>query len=252
MNYIKVFLFLIGSVIFWLLFGWLADYSFPFGQAFELLLACFRGTISARINGLQKQLQTTELVSQPDNKQQVQKLNNLESQAWLYQGVLERLGEDPAANHEKVAKAIEALEYKRNEILQELEPRRPKKYRRFVNIQNRVRSFLASQAERDYERLERIVANVVLFTRSRQASSNIFSEVIARIAVEITQNANQVSPYRLRLAYKVDELIKTLSTKLISEADGYTANENYQKLINELQLRISLLSNQFNSLLRSR
>ena len=217
-----------------------------------MLLAGFRGTISSRINSLQQQLQRVEIVSQPDNKQQVQKLNNLESQAWLYQGVLERLGEDPAANHEKIARTIEALEFKRNEILQELEPRRPQKYRTFARIQNRARSLLASQAERDYERLEKIVTNVVLFARSRQPSRDIFSEIIARIAVEITQNANQISPHRLRLAYKVDDLIKTLSTKLFSEVNGSITNENYQAFTNELQSRITLLSTQFNSLLKNR
>jgi hypothetical protein len=83
-------LFLISTIFFWLLFGWLADYSFPFGQALDLMLACFKGTISARINTLQQQFQKIDVVPQPENKQQVPKLNNLESQAWLYEGILER------------------------------------------------------------------------------------------------------------------------------------------------------------------
>ena len=109
------------SVLFWVLFGWLADYSFPFGQALELLLSCFTGTVAAKINSLQQQLQRTDVIPQPDNTKQVQKLNNLESQAWLYKGILERLGANSSANHERVAKTIEALEYKRSEILQVLE-----------------------------------------------------------------------------------------------------------------------------------
>uniref|UniRef100_A0ACD5GYC4 Uncharacterized protein n=1 Tax=Desertifilum tharense IPPAS B-1220 TaxID=1781255 RepID=A0ACD5GYC4_9CYAN len=132
---------MVCALIFWFLFGWLADYSFPFGQALELMLACFNGTISARVNSLQQQLQRTDIVFQPDNEKQVQKLNNLESQAWLYKGILERLGTDPSANHEKIARTLEALEYKRSEILQELEPRRPRSYRVLAGLQDSIRAF---------------------------------------------------------------------------------------------------------------
>jgi myosin heavy subunit len=243
---------LVFSLFFWVLFGWFADYSFPYGQALELLLACFKGTVSAKINSLQKQLQRIDIVSQPDNQQQVQKLNNLESQAWLYEGILERLGEDPSANHEKIARTLEALEYKRNEILQELEPRRPQKYRILAKIQDYTRSLLASQAEKDYIKLERIVTNLVLFARSRQPSQIILSEVIERLAVEIAQNANQISPYRLRLAYKIDDLIRILSAKLVLGANSSKTDSTYQALVNELRSRINLLSEQFNSLLRTR
>ncbi|RCJ38529.1 hypothetical protein A6769_09005 [Nostoc punctiforme NIES-2108] len=234
------------------MFGWLADYSFPFGQALELLLACFKGTISAKVNSLQQKLQKTDILSQPDNQQQVQKLNKLESQAWLYEGILERFGENPTANPEKIARTLEALEYKRSEIIQELEPRKPKRYQVFASIENFVRSLLASQAEKDYERLDKIVTNLVIFARSKQPSEFILSEVIERIAVEIAQNANQISPYRLRLAYKIDDLIKVLSAKLVLGSDRSRTDSSYQALVNELRSRINLLSEQFNSLLRSR
>lgn len=251
MNYIKVIFFLVCSLLFWITFGWLADYSFPFGQALELLLACFKGTVSAKINSLQQQLQRTDIVSQPDNQKQIQKLNNLESQAWLYEGVLERLAEDSALNHEKIARTLEALEYKRNEILQELEPRKPQKYRILERIQDSARYLLANQAEKDYERLERMITNLVIFTRTRKPSQIIFSEVIGRLASEIAQSANQISPYRLRLAYKIDDLLKLLSAKLVLGTDNSLTDNTYQELVKELRSRITLLSNQFNSLLIS-
>ncbi|MEX0269229.1 hypothetical protein AB3R30_08795 [Leptolyngbyaceae cyanobacterium UHCC 1019] len=240
------------SVFFWILFGWLADYSFPFSQALELSLACFTGTISAKINGLQQQLQRTDIIAQPDNTQQVQKLNNLESQAWLYKGILERLGLDPSVNHEKIAKTLEALEYKRSEILQELEPRRPRSYRVLAGIQDSARDFLASQAEKDYEQLEKIVINLVLFANSRQPSQVILSDVIDKLATEIAQSSDQISPYRLRLAYKIDELIKAISSNLILGSTGSKTDSGYQSLVSELRSRIELLSEQFNSLLKAR
>lgn len=242
-------MFLICALFFWFLSGWLADYSFPFGQALDLMLACFKGTISAKINSLQQQLQRTDVVPQPNNKKQVQKLNNLESQAWLYEGILERLGTDPSANHERIARTLEALECKRSEILQELEPRRPRSYRVLAEIQDSARVLLASQAEKDYEQLQKILTNLVLFTRSRQPSQIIISEAITKLASEIVQNTNKISPYRLRLAYKIDELMKVLSAKIILVSDSYNTDSNYQSLVDELRNRVSLLSKEFNNLL---
>jgi len=78
---------LVCALFFWFLFGWLADYSFPFGQALELMFACFKGTISEKINSLQQQLQRTDIVSQLDNEKPFKELNKLESKAWLYEGI---------------------------------------------------------------------------------------------------------------------------------------------------------------------
>ncbi|MDJ0696451.1 hypothetical protein [Mastigocoleus sp. MO_188.B34] len=243
---------MVCALFFWFFFGWLADYSFPFGQALELMLACFRGTISAKINSLQQQLQRTDIISQPDNKQQVQKLNNLESQAWLYEGILERLGAESSANHENIARTIEALEYKRSEILQELEPRKPRKYRFLAGLQNYIRSFLASQAEKDYEELQKIATNLVIFARNRPASQLILSEVIDKLATEIAQNSNKISPYRLRLAYRVDEVMRIISTKLVFVNNTSITDSNYQLIINDLNYRLSRLSEEFNNLLTER
>jgi hypothetical protein len=239
--------------LFWVLFGWLADYSFPFGQAIELFLACFRGTVSAKINSFQQQLQRTDIVAQPANTKQLQRLNNLESQAWLYKNILERLGADPSANHEKIAQTLEALESKKSEILQELEPRRPQNYRLLAGIQNFARhNLLASQAEKDYEKLEEIVVNLVSFVENKKPSQIILSEVTKRLSTEIGQNSNQISPYRLRLAYKLSELIKLISERLILNVTNSEIVGGDQALVSELRSRINLLSEQFKNLLKSR
>jgi predicted nucleic acid-binding Zn-ribbon protein len=243
-------------LVFWLLFGWLADYSFPFGQALELMLACFNGTVSSKINTLQKQLQQADVTASGKNIQQVKKLNNLESQAWLYKSILDRLGNDSSVNHEKIALSIEALEYKRHEILRKLEPQRPKSYRVLARVQDSAREILVSQAEKDYEQLEKIVNNLAAFTKRRQPSQTILSKVIKQLAIEISQSSNQISPYRLRLAYKIDELMKLLSARLIvgspdSEKNSMT-DSDYQAINRELNARIRILSNQFNRLLEIR
>lgn len=165
---------------------------------------------------------------------------------------MERLGEDTSVDHERIARTLEALEYKRSEILQELEPRRPRSYRILARMQDYARVLLASQAEKDYEKLQKIVTNVVLFTRTTQPSPSILSEIINKLSVEIVQSKNQISPYRLRLAYGIDELLKVLSTKLTLGSDESLTDSNDQSLINELRLRISLLSTEFINLLKTK
>lgn len=176
----------------------------------------------------------------------------MESQAWLYEGILERLGADPSVNHEKIARTLEALEYKRNEILQELEPRRPKSYRVLAGLQDSARTLLATQAENDYEQLQKIVTDLILFVRNRQPSQIILSEAITRLASEIAQNKDKISPYRLRLAYRIDELMRILSAKLVLNSNISQTDSDYQLLVSELRSRISLLSQEFNNLLKSR
>lgn len=235
--------------MFWAASGWIAGYPFPMSQGFDLMRACFVGSIPTKVNDLQKKLQNADVVPQPDNNNQVRKLSILESQAWLYRGILERLGSDPSANHEKVAKTIEALEFKRHEFLRELEPRRPLNYRVLSEIQDSARELLASQAEKDFEQLQRIFTNLVLFARDRKPSQVILSEVIEKLSEEISENSNQISPYRLRLALKADELMKILSDKLVLDDDNPTSFSNYQSIVNELRSCLSLLSNEFNNLL---
>jgi hypothetical protein len=59
--------------LFWVLFGCFADYSFPYGQALELLLACFKGTVSAKVNSLQQQIQRIE----PTFRRSLSKVDNI-------------------------------------------------------------------------------------------------------------------------------------------------------------------------------
>ncbi len=248
--------------MFWLLFGCLADYSFPFGQAIELILACFKGTVASKVNTLQQQLQNTEVVPNVGNtqqvrrlstlKQQVKKLNNLDSQAWLYEGVLGRIGSNPSVNHEKIAKTLEALEYKRNEILKELEPRRPQKYRILSKFQNSVQGILDSQDEKDYRQLQKIVTNLILFTKSKKPSQIILSEIITKLSSEISRNNKKISPSRLRIAYRIDELMRVVSEKLILDSNSSRTDGNYQLIVDELRSRINLLSQEFNNLLKTK
>ena len=248
----KVLGFLLSLLIFWALLGWLAGYAFPFSETFELLLSCFTGSVPSKVTALQHQLQKVDVSSLANSEQPVKDLTNVEARSWVCETVLGQLGSDPSVNHESIAKALDTVENKRGEILEELKPRRRWYHRIFSNIQNSTRELYSGQAEKDYEHLDKIVTNLILYTRSRQPSQVILSEVMKKLSTEIAQNSSLISPYRLRLAYKLDVLMSDISSRLVlGPADANTASD-YQAVVDELNSEISLLSSQFSKLLRSR
>ncbi len=206
----------------------------------------------SKVNGLQQKLQKVDISSRANGEQPIKDLTNLEAQSWVYETVLAQLGSDPSVNHEKIAKTIEAIENKRKEILKELEPRRPRGHRIFSNLQNNARELFTGQAEKDYEHLDKIVTNLILYTRRRQPSQVIISKIIKKLSTEIAANSKLISPHRLRLAYKLDILMGDISSRLVLGSPDSNIDGDYQTVIDELNSEISLLSSQFGELLKSR
>jgi len=245
-------LFIVSALVFWIIFGWFGDYSFPYGQVIELILCCFRGTIAAKVNNLQKQLQKTDFVSQLDNQQQIQRLNKLDSQAWLCMGLLERLGANTAESNERIAKTIEALKSKKIEILDELNPRRPEKYRKLAKIQNFFEYITLSKAQKDFIQIEKIIDEVVLAVKNSQPSETIIQESLNKLSRETARNAEKISPYRLRIMYKIGGLLNDISLKgLFHLGDSELANLN-ESIINELKEQRKILSKEFNKLIQEK
>ena len=104
LSYFKVFVFIVTTLIFWVFFGLFTSFPFPYGQAIDLMLCCFKGTVASKVNRLQKRLQSEDI-----NSQSIQRLNKLDFQARLHLGVLEHLGANDAESHERLAKTIETL-----------------------------------------------------------------------------------------------------------------------------------------------
>lgn len=237
---------------FWILFGWLADYSFPYGQVIELILSCFRGTVAAKVNNLQKQLQRTEFVSQLDNQQQIEKLNNLDAQAWLYIGILERLSENKARSNIRIAKTIEALKQKKSEVLDELEPRRPEKYRTLARVQNFLETITLSKAQKDFIQIEEIINRLIWTVKNSQPSETIIQDLIESLSIETVRKADRISPDRLRLMYKIAELMNDISIKEISQFSNSKLEDMNKSIINELNKQKTILSKGFNKLLKEK
>lgn len=242
-----------SALIFWILFGWFADYSFPYTQVIELIICCFKGNIAAKANNLQKQLQgRTVFVSQLNNQQQIQRLNKLDSQAWLCMGILERLGANNAESNERIAKTIEILKSKKIEILDELNPRRPEKYRKLAKIQNFFESIILSKAEKDFIQIEKIIDEVVLAVKNSQPSETIIQESLNKLSRETAINAEKISPYRLRIMYKIGGLLNDISLKeLFNLGNPELANLN-ESIINELKEQRKILSKEFNKLIQEK
>ncbi|MGB3642149.1 MAG: hypothetical protein WBA39_31905 [Rivularia sp. (in: cyanobacteria)] len=214
-----------------------------------MILCCFNRNIGSKINNLQKNLQTVEFTSQLENKEQIKKLNKLESQAWLYSEVIQILSVNTSESHQRIAKTIEALEQKRSEILEELEPRRLEKYQIIVRIKNFYQSIFLSQAEKDYRKIEEIINKLNNYINNSQASEEIFEDLFNRLIRYREQNAKYISPYRLRLLYKIEDLIKNSYLKYITELEDDEGEQKSHNLREELRSQIKTIAEQFNKLL---
>lgn len=233
-----------------MIFGWFADYSFPFNQAIELILCCFkRRSLGSKVNNLQKNLQRFEFTSQLDNKEQINKLNKFESQAWLYIEIIQILSINTSETHQRIAKTLEALEQKKNQILDELEPRKPPKYRVFDKIKNFTQSIFLNQAEKEYRKIEEIINKLNIYINNSQSSEKIFEELFDRLIIYRETNAKYISPYRLRLLYKIEDLIKNSYSKYIIESEDNEGRQKSHNLYDELRSQIKIIAEQFNKVL---
>ncbi|MEP0754293.1 hypothetical protein NDA03_18910 [Trichocoleus sp. Lan] len=199
-------------------------------------------------------MQETELPYQVnDQRQQVERLNNLDSQAWLYLGVLERLGTRKAESHERIAKTIEALRQKKGEIQDELKPRRPEKYHALEKLKARTQDIFAFipsiQAKRDFEHIEKIINELILSNKNKQPSKTVIQDVLEELSLRTSRNASKISPARLGLVYRVEELLYSISQKQISNLNRSELDELNEKFVNELKDQRDILSKEFNKLL---
>ncbi|MGD1701908.1 hypothetical protein [Dapis sp. BLCC M229] len=241
-----------SALIFWALFGWLAEYSFPFGESIQLLLSCFHGTVSNKVNKLQKQLQDTEFISQINNKEQIKKLNNLDFQAWLYIEVLDKLGKNEAECHKKITKTIEILKQKKAEILEELEPRRPKNYRLFKRIHNFFQDGNLTRTEKELNRIDKILNDLVCAAKKSSPSPDIIQDLLNDLYLAISQNAENIHPKKIGLLYKVGELLNLISKKEISRLDRQELDNYYESTIKELKSQIKVFSTELKKLLQEK
>ncbi len=239
-----------SALIFWALFGWLAEYSFPFGESIQLLLSCFQLNVPSKVNKLQKKLQDTEFISQIDNQEQIKKLNNLDFQAWLYIEILGKLGKNQAECHNKIAKTIEILKQKKAEILEELEPRIPKNYRLFKGIHNFFKDGNLTRTEKELNQIDKILNELVWAAKKSSPSPDIIQDLLNDLYLAISQNAENIRPRKLGLLYKIGELLNLRYQKEISKLDRQELDNYYDSTINELKSQRKVFSTELKKLLQ--
>lgn len=154
---------------------------------------------------------------------------------------------DPESN-QRIAKTLEVLESQKTEVLEQLEPRRPQRYRTLSKIENFGRSLFQNQLEKDYLQLEKLINDLVKSVINSQPSPTAFEELLDRIEREIARNSVNISPSRLRLIYKLENLIRTVLLKNISESEGVEATRQKISFIEDLRLQREILTEAFTKL----
>ena len=207
MSYIKILLFLFSLLIFWLVFGLFAYHALPIGQVIKLIISCFTGHFSQKLNHLQKNLQNSEVTLQSDSAHKARRLYNLNVKSQLYVGILERLNVESRESRERIAHTIEALEFKRSEISNELDPIKPLKYQRLDKFQQELISILASDVEKGYKSIGRIVYSLSR-TLEFSNSTTAVEELLDRLSTEVAINSRSVDPATLLIIRQLEELLR--------------------------------------------
>ncbi|MCY7272745.1 MAG: hypothetical protein LH702_03090 [Phormidesmis sp. CAN_BIN44] len=243
LSYLKVFAFIVATLIFWVFFGLFTSFPFPYGQAIDLMLCCFKGTVASKVNRLQKRLQLENIDSQS-----IQRLNKFDFQARLYLEVLECLGANDAESHERLAKTIETLKRKKDELQNELKPRQLRKYRIVNRVQDFFDSVTLSQAERDLIQIESIIDEVTLTVRKNLPSEKIVQDTVYELSRAITRRADKTSPSRIGTLYRIEDLLRAVSDKEIYNLEESELENLNRRIISELKEEKSALSEEIKRL----
>ncbi|WP_143162108.1 hypothetical protein [Phormidesmis priestleyi] len=180
--------------------------------------------------------------SEDINSQSIQRLNKLDFQAHLHLGVLEHLGANGTESHERLAKTIETLKQKKGKLQNEINPRQPRKYRIVNRVQDFFDSITLSQPEKDLIQIESVIDEVILAVRSNYPSETIVQDTIYRLSQEITRRADKTSPSRIGTLYRIEDLLRAVSEKEVSNLEESELENLNRKIISELKEEKSALS----------
>lgn len=237
-SYLKVFILIFSTLIFWLLIGYLADYSFPYGQALNLLSGCFTGKVEAKLNNLKREFQNTDFISQKSSEKQIKKLNNLNSKALFYISILEGFSTENSENRESVAKAIELIKRRKEEITEEFLESSPANYRLARELQDIFYHAFKSQAAIDLEKLESIFSKLIKSIQKEQPLNLIIRNLAEEIAEEISKNTRKIRSNNFAILYRFQDLFNILS----ASQSNFQIENFYKKMIADLSSQISNLN----------
>ena len=149
----------------------------------------------------------SEVTFQSDSTHKARRLYNLNVKSQLYIGILERLNVENRDSRERIAHTIEALEFKRAEISNELEPIKPLKYRRLDKFQQELISILASDVEKGYKSIGQIVYSLSRTLETSNSTTTV-EELLDRLSTEVARNSRSVNPATLLIIRQLEELLR--------------------------------------------
>lgn len=217
----------------------------------QLIGCCFNRTISTKVNHLQKELQKAN-IPQSNNQDKVQKLNDLDSQAWLYIEILNQLVRKNPESQVRVSETIEALKHHRLNFKKELEPLKAQEYPLLSKIQEFLQFITLTSTEKDLIKIENIINKITSYTSSSQPSETIIQDVITRLSSEAFENVNTISPKRIGLVYRLEELLTLIRQKEISQLNESELNKLNKEKIRELESERNIYYRAFKQLLEEK
>lgn len=205
----------------------------------------------SRVNELQKQVQTSETLSETIEEESFSSLNNIESQAWLYIEILNQLEAKSKKSQVKLASSIEALQRKRKLALKNIDSKKPIGYR-FVSGAKRTLDAIF-QINNDYEDLLSIL-DALNSTTIKSESSKDYSDLLIKLDSEINRRSKNLTPSGYRAIYKLEELISNLFLRVsLYEGSSDGSRSNYSnptlEIINELSDQLKVTSKLYRDLL---
>jgi len=231
-NYFLTLLSLIWYLATWILLGLVAKSEFPIDYVWKLVVACLRGSeeFSVVLNTEQHeiyQLKDIALKARRNSKEENSRLNRLDSKIVVLENVIRRLYREVETKEKSISRILDKLENQRKIVQIDLEPLRQQYDPNLYKLERVFQVLLEgkSTAEKDYERLEDILKELVdkYGIESNSPSINSVSNLIQELRQIIRDNPERIRYSRLvTLKRTLDLLQWTFSLKNSSYSPEFT------------------------------
>ena len=239
-NYVGVIFFLVATLASWIMFGGFSKFPFPYWEVIDLISCCFKGNIASAVNNSQLKFQLEHVSSRS-----LEDLNRSEIQASVYLGILERLGSNSIESNERIAKTIEVLKSRRRRISEAIQPIQTDKYKR---VKDRLEYISLSVVDRDLERIEKIIDDVTQLVVKSQLSDHVMEDTADWLSRKVLKGSEKISPSRLGVLYRIQHLIKEISSKQISKLSESELSDYQKIIIDKLQKEANGLKKKLSNL----
>lgn len=251
-NYFLTLLSLIWYLATWILLGFFAKSEFPVDYAWKLVIACLKGSeeFSAVLNTEQHEiyeLKDTTLKARRNSTEENSRLNKLDSKIVLLENVIKRLYKEIETKEESVSRVLNKLDNRRKLVKVDLEPLRQQYDPTLYKLERVFQVLLEekSAAERDYERVESILKELIAKyeIESELPSIDSVSYLIQNLSQIVRENPDKIRYSRLTTLKRTLDLLQwVFLLKNSSYSPEFTPLNSNEETLSE-----SALENLFNT-----